>query len=119
MPTSTGLLNVFPVEIIEKILDQFSRPIPSTFSPCETCTHVACECNGIIHRFQSYYLAKLARICRPLNTPATPYLYRFPKLYSADEAFLLARTLTARPDLARFVKILQIPMHGTEFGTKR
>ena len=98
-------LDVFPMEIIDNIVDQLCRPPghrTSILQPCHTCIRVACLC------YNATELAILARTCRLLNTLATPRLYYFPGVVSSDQGFLLARTLITRPDLARLVKVLHL-----------
>jgi len=103
-----GLLRVFPIEIVENILDQLCGQTPSDFLRCQQVNHPSfCRCdNGIPSTSRD--LASLARTCRVLHALATRRLYRFPEFYSPDHAFLFARTLIARPDLASLVRTLQL-----------
>jgi len=112
-----GLLRVFPIEIVENILDQLCGQTPSDFLRCQQVNHPSfCRCdNGIPSTSRD--LASLARTCRVLHALATRRLYRFPEFYSPDHAFLFARTLIARPDLASLVRTLQLDVFYNGRGT--
>ena len=75
-----------------------------------------CQRHNYMDRSHNANLAALASTCRPLNTLATPHLYRFPELLSGDQSFLLACTFSARPDLGRLVKVLKMDIGGGYWG---
>ncbi|KAM7220396.1 hypothetical protein V8F06_004175 [Rhypophila decipiens] len=113
-----SFLEVFPLEIVLKILDEFCHH--TRLSPCQTCLSLNCSCECIHPSHKPPItawvraLASLNRTCRRLNELTTARLYRDPTAARHSPA-LLTRTLIARPDLARLVRFLRVGERASDY----
>lgn len=102
-----SILEILLLELVEKIVDEFCHQ--NRFTPCYKCFRIECMCRNTGYRIDPSMLRDLAslnRTCRLLNELTTARLYYHPTAASNLSPMLLIRTLLARPDLARLVRVL-------------